>query len=88
MMLGLTLLLLLSQAPAPEAKQQTELQKLTRLVAASGRVLEVGIPLSERAAPPTLIAPGSAPLISFRFFEGQTRHRFGNLDLVTDDAGH
>jgi hypothetical protein len=28
------------------------------------------------------------PLLSFRFFEGRQRHRFGDLDLVIDDAGH
>jgi hypothetical protein len=27
-------------------------------------------------------------LLSFRFFEGKQRHRFGDLDLVIDDAGH
>jgi len=26
--------------------------------------------------------------VSFRMFEGQMRHRFSNLDLVMDDAGH
>jgi hypothetical protein len=26
--------------------------------------------------------------LSFRFFEGKQRHRFGDLDLVLDDAGH
>jgi hypothetical protein len=62
--------------------------KLTRQVADSGRVLEIGVAPSERATPPPQIAPGAPPLVSFRYFEGQTRHRFGNLDLVMDDAGH
>jgi hypothetical protein len=87
MMIGITLLLLLSQAPSAR-ETQTEVQKLTKMVAESGRVLEIAVPATERASPPMLIAPGSPPLISFRFFEGQVRHRFGNLDLVTDDAGH
>jgi len=61
---------------------------LTRAVAESGRVLEIGVTPSDRATPPPLIAPGAPPLVLFRYFEGQTRHRFGNLDLVMDDAGH
>jgi hypothetical protein len=27
-------------------------------------------------------------LISFRYFDGRQRHRFGGLDLVLDDASH
>jgi hypothetical protein len=61
---------------------------LTQEVAESGRVLEIGVTPSERATPPAQVAPGLPPLVSFRYFEGQIRHRFGNLDLVTDDAGH
>jgi hypothetical protein len=62
--------------------------KLTREVAESGRVLEIGVAPSERATPPPQIAPGQPPLVAFRYFEGHVRHRFGNLDLVADDAGH
>ena len=62
--------------------------KLTRAVAESGRVLEIGVTPSERATPPPQVAPGQPPLVRFRYFEGQMRHQFGNLDLVTDDAGH
>lgn len=40
------------------------------------------------AATPRLIAPGAPPLLAFRYFEGKDRHRFGQLDLVLDDAGH
>lgn len=85
MILCITLLVLLSQI---QSQPQSEVQRLTRAVAESGRVLDLGVPATERATPSPLISPGSPPLISFRFFEGQTRHRFGNLDLVTDDAGH
>jgi hypothetical protein len=61
---------------------------LIQQVAASGRVLEIAVPPSARLAPPARIAPGAPPLLSFRFFEGKQRHRFGDLDLVIDDAGH
>ena len=61
---------------------------LIRQVAASGQVVEIATPPSERLAPSVRIAPGVPPLISFRAFEGKLRHRFGDLDLVLDDAGH
>ncbi|MGD0298731.1 MAG: hypothetical protein ABSE86_16630 [Bryobacteraceae bacterium] len=63
-------------------------QLLIQQVATSGRVLELAVTPSERIASPPQIAPGAPPLLSFRFFEGQERHRFGGLDLVIDDAGH
>ena len=43
---------------------------------------------SVRVAPLRLIAPGPPPLLSFRYYEGRAHHRYGNLDLVLDDAGH
>lgn len=61
---------------------------LIKQVAESGRVLEIADSPSERLSPPQQIAPGAPPLLSFRFFEGKQRHRFGELDLVIDDAGH
>ena len=56
--------------------------------ATSGRAVEIAISPSERVAPPAQIAPGAPPLLSFRMVEGRARHRFGDLDLVLDDAGH
>ncbi|HTT60241.1 MAG TPA: hypothetical protein VMG35_00315 [Bryobacteraceae bacterium] len=61
---------------------------LIQQVAASGRVLELAEAPSRRLAAPARIAPGAPPLLSFRFFEGKQRHRFSDLDLVIDDAGH
>ena len=66
----------------------SEVERLTKNVADSGRVIEIAIPPSERLAPPPKIAPGAPPLVSFRLFDGRMRHRFSNLDLVLDDAGH
>ncbi len=57
-------------------------------IADSGRVLQLSISDSQRLAPPAAIAPGAPPVLSFRFLEGKQRHRFGDLDLVIDDAGH
>jgi hypothetical protein len=73
---------------AQQNASQQNVAQLTRQVAESGRVLEIGVTPSERAAPPPEIAPGQPPLLRFRYFEGQAHHRFGNLDLVMDDAGH
>ena len=65
-----------------------EVERLTKLVAQSGRVVEIATPAAERLTAPAKIAPGAPPLVSFRLFDGRMRHRFGNLDLVLDDAGH
>jgi hypothetical protein len=65
-----------------------EAERLTLLVAQSGRVVEIAVTPSERLRPPPKIAPGAPPLVSFRLFDGRMRHRFSNLDLVMDDAGH
>jgi hypothetical protein len=65
---------------------QSEL--LIKQTAESGRVLTLAVSASDRLSSLPQIAPGAPPLLSFRFFEGQQRHRFGELDLVIDDAGH
>ena len=78
-MTGVLLLLLLANG---------DIERLTRQIAASGRVLQIAVSDSERVSPPPQIAPGAPPLLSFRFFEGKQRHRFGDMDLVLDDAGH
>ncbi len=61
---------------------------LVEQVARSGRVVEIAETPSERVAPPVQIAPGAAPALAFRMLDGLERRRFGNLDLVLDDAGH
>jgi len=62
--------------------------RLTKDVAASGRVLEIGRTPSERVSPPLLVAPGAPPLLAFRYYDAQLRHRFSNSELMLDDAGH
>ncbi len=56
-------------------------------VSRSGQVVEIATPPSSRLSIPR-IAPGAPPLLGFRVMEGKLRHRFGDLDLVMDDAGH
>ena len=58
------------------------------LIALSGRVVDMSEPPSERLSPPVMIAPGAPPVLSFRYFDAADRGRFGNLGLMTDDAGH
>ena len=57
-------------------------------IAASGRCAHLVASPSERVAPQPAISPGPPPLLSFRYYEGRLRHRYGNMDLVLDDAGH
>ena len=76
-----TLLLLALLAPS-------DIQRLTKLVIESGQVIEIAVPPSQRLDATPKIAPGAPPLVSFRLFDGRMRHRFSNLDLVMDDAGH
>ena len=61
---------------------------LIQQITASGQVVEIAEPVSDRLAVPPPMPPGAPPLLSFRLFEGRSRHRFGDLDLVLDDAGH
>ncbi len=61
---------------------------LIQAIALSGRIVGLSEPPSERLVPPRLIAPGAPPVLSFRYFDAADRGRFGNLGLMTDDAGH
>jgi len=70
------------------AASDGDLKRLTGEVAASGQVVEIAISPSERVAPALQIAPGAPPLLAFRYYEGQARHRFTGTELMLDDAGH
>jgi hypothetical protein len=54
----------------------------------AGLVVQIGESPSERLNPMALYAPGAPPVLSFRYFDASDRGRFGNLGLMTDDAGH
>jgi hypothetical protein len=82
-MMGVMLLLLMQPVSAvPRA------DLLIAEIARSGRVLDLSDTRERVADPRRGIAPGSPPLLSFRYFAGADRHRFGNLDVMLDDAGH
>ncbi len=71
---------------APDHEQR--INKLIGEIAQSGCVLEIGEATAKSADPRSQLAPGAPPLLSFRYFEGSDRGRFGKLDLMLDDAGH
>jgi hypothetical protein len=66
----------------------TAIALLIEAIVLSGRVVNMSESPSERLTPPPLIAPGAPPVLSFRYFDAADRGRFGNLGLMTDDAGH
>lgn len=76
----------LAQAGANAA--QGSLPQVIHDIARSGRVLQIAEDRARLEHPQRLIAPGAPPLLSFRYFEGVDRHRYGKLDLMLDDAGH
>jgi hypothetical protein len=77
-------LFLLHPAAGPE--RETTIQQWIAEIARSGRVVDIR---EDRLADPRKqIAPGAPPLLSFRYFLGADRHRFGKLDVMLDDAGH
>jgi len=83
-------LLLAPQAarPATAPAQSESVQTLVHSVAESGRCVSLAETPSQRVLTKPQIAPGLPPLLSFRYYEGRLHHRYGNVDLVLDDAGH
>lgn len=63
-------------------------ESLVQQIADSGRCAGVAETPDQRVANQPMIAPGPPPLISFRYYEGKLHHRFGNAELMLDDAGH
>ena len=77
--------------PAPPdnaTNREARIRRLIGDIARSGRVLDMGNMRERLADPRKQIAPGAPPLLSFRYFDGADRHRFGKLDVIMDDAGH
>jgi hypothetical protein len=66
-------------APPPSLLQE---------IADSGRCADLVESPDQRVAAPPAIAPGPPPLIAFRYYEGKMHNRFGNAELMLDDAGH
>lgn len=62
--------------------------QLLRNIERSGRLGLIGVSASDRLRPTGRLAPGDPPMLAFRYLEDRRRHRFGELDLMMDDAGH
>ena len=58
------------------------------LLLMAGREIDYAGTPDQRVAAERLIAAGQAPALSFRYYEGKLHHRFGNAELLLDDAGH
>ena len=82
------LLMLILWAQSGEAAREERIRNLISETAQSGRVLQFATERVRLSDPRTQIAPGKPPMLSFRYFVGADRHRFGKLDLMLDDAGH
>ena len=80
--------LLLLFPPEPSSTERGVVRELIDHVAKSGRVSEIGKDGENLDDPRQYLAPGAPPITAFRYFAGAERHRFSNLDLVIDDAGH
>lgn len=81
-----TLLFFLLFSPPQHAPDRAD--AIIAEIALSGRAVAIESAHERLADPQREIAPGAPPLLSFRYFEGADRHRFGKLDLMLDDAGH
>jgi hypothetical protein len=84
----LVLAWMLGNGQASPPNDEARIRQLVSDIARSGRVLTIASDRDRLADPRKQIAPGAPPLLSFRYFEGADRHRFGKLDVMMDDAGH
>ncbi len=88
-MLRLSVLVVLAASVLPRGLGNAEEEAaLLERLARSGRIDGIGVASSERLRPPETLAPGEPPLLAFRYLEDRRNHRFGELDLMMDDAGH
>lgn len=84
------LLLMVQQPPEkpPEPAATSREEALLEEIAQSGRTLDAGDRATARVAAPPQVPAGAPPLLSFRYYDGKQRYRFGDVDLMLDDAGH
>ena len=73
-----------SHASKSASEATTVLEKIDR----SGRCATLGRTPQQRLAKQPMIAPGAPPVLSFKLYEDAKHHRFGNVDVMLDDAGH
>jgi len=63
-------------------------QQAIKQISDSGRCADIAESPDARVAPTNAVPPGPPPLLSFRYYEGKVHHRYGNSELMLDDAGH
>ncbi len=63
-------------------------QQMIKQISDSGRCADIAESPDSRVAPPSAVPPGPPPMLSFRYYEGKLHHRYGNSELMLDDAGH
>lgn len=63
-------------------------QQAIKQISDSGRCADLAESPDARVAPELKVPPGPPPLLSFRYYEGKLHHRYGNSELMLDDAGH
>ncbi len=86
--IAFVILLLAQNRPAAPAAEDAARRELILAIAASGRVVSIAATPEERVHPAVEVPPSAPPLLLFRFLEGAGKHRFSQLGLVIDDAGH
>lgn len=79
-----SIVLLPLQSSLASGLAPNDVSTLVDQVAQSGRVLSITKSLDDHIR----IAPGTPPILAFRYLDGRQRGRFGGFDLVLDDAGH
>jgi len=77
----------LQQAPNV-AKRPTPERVLVEQIDRSGRCAALSQTPKQRLMERPVIAPGPPPVLSFKLYEDAKHHRFGNVDVMLDDAGH
>lgn len=63
-------------------------QETIKQISDSGRCADLAESPDARVAPEMKVPPGPPPMLSFRYYEGKLHHRYGNSELMLDDAGH
>ncbi len=63
-------------------------QSLVQQIDQSGRCASLSQTSEQRLPERSAIAPGPPPVLSFKLYEDAKHHRFGNVDVMLDDAGH
>lgn len=76
------------QPPFTNANVSILEQTLTEQVDRSGRCAVLSQSPETKIAERQVIAPGQPPILSFKYYEDAKHHRFGNVDVMLDDAGH